>query len=269
MTSGGESDRARTAGPGVRGPTGAAAGRAPEFELPSVNGGPVRLGDLLRSGPAVLLFVAEECPTCALTLRRLGPLVDGLERSRVTSVAVFEDPLEVAARTARRAGFNGVVLSEPAPYELSRDYQLDSVPTMLLVDPQGRSAHRVVGWDADGIDRLLEAACLSAGTPAPRVTDESPRRKPGCASKATYDPETLALLDGGSGIDEIEEMFDRGWSDGLPVVPPTSERVEAMLGASSPSDSLGPVPPGWARRLWRDWPPARCWRVVGRSISRS
>jgi peroxiredoxin len=245
MTSGGgESDQARTAGPGVRGPTGAAARFAPDFELPSVSGGPVRLGDLLRDGPAVLLFVAEECPTCALTLRRLGPLLYRLERSRVATVAVFEDPLEVAARTARRAGFHGLVLSEPAPYELSRDFELDSVPTMLLVDREGRLAQRVVGWDADGIDRLLEAACLSAGTPAPRVTDESPRRKPGCASKAAYDPETLALLDGGSALDEIEEMFDRGWSDGLPVVPPTSERVEAMLGAHQPSDSLGPVPPG-------------------------
>jgi hypothetical protein len=28
-----------------------------------------------------------------------------------------------------------------------------------------------------------------------------------------------------------EEFFERGWSDGLPVVPPTPERVEAMLAA--------------------------------------
>ena len=25
-------------------------------------------------------------------------------------------------------------------------------------------------------------------------------------------------------------MFERGWTDGLPVIPPTRERVEAMLG---------------------------------------
>lgn len=38
--------------------------------------------------------------------------------------------------------------------------------------------------------------------------------------------------------DVQEEFFDRGWTDGLPVVPPTPERVEAMLaavGADSPT----------------------------------
>ena len=30
---------------------------------------------------------------------------------------------------------------------------------------------------------------------------------------------------------EIEDCHARGWTDGLPVVPPTPERVEAMLGS--------------------------------------
>src|SRR5258706_15872114 len=29
--------------------------------------------------------------------------------------------------------------------------------------------------------------------------------------------------------DEMEALFDRGWTDGLPVVPPTEERVLRML----------------------------------------
>ena len=29
--------------------------------------------------------------------------------------------------------------------------------------------------------------------------------------------------------DEIEACYDRGWSDGLPVVPPTAVRVIRML----------------------------------------
>jgi hypothetical protein len=43
--------------------------------------------------------------------------------------------------------------------------------------------------------------------------------------------------------DGIEEMFERGWTDGLPVVPPTPDRVEAMLGGCDGAVSLGPVPP--------------------------
>ena len=210
--------------------------RAPDFSLPSVAGGPVRLADLCDGGPVLLLFVSEECPTCLLTLHRLAPLVSELSAAGVRVAAVFEDPLEVAARVARRTGFAGVILSEPAPYEVSRAYELDSLPTAVLVDRSGQQTGRVVGWDADGLRTLLSVP----------VTDEPPLRKPGCAAKNTYDPDELRLLDG-AGYDELEEMFERGWTDGLPVIPPTPGRVEAMLGARDPSELLGEIPPAIAR----------------------
>ena len=51
--------------------------------------------------------------------------------------------------------------------------------------------------------------------------------------------------------DEPDAIFERfareGWSDGLPIVPPTEERVARMLAGSDldPSCSLGPMPPSW------------------------
>jgi hypothetical protein len=41
---------------------------------------------------------------------------------------------------------------------------------------------------------------------------------------------------------------EKGWSDGLPVIPPTEERVERMLEATrrDPQDLIGAVPPRWA-----------------------
>ena len=45
--------------------------------------------------------------------------------------------------------------------------------------------------------------------------------------------------------DEIEAMFDRGWTDGLPVVPPTEERVLRMLDGTTraPDEIVAVVPP--------------------------
>ena len=45
-------------------------------------------------------------------------------------------------------------------------------------------------------------------------------------------------------LDAIEECYRRGWTDGLPVVPPTSDRVQAMLAAVGlePDAVLGEVP---------------------------
>jgi peroxiredoxin len=208
---------------------------AREFSLPSTGGSPVSLADLHARGSALLLFVSEECPTCTLTLRRLAPLVPELTAAGVPVAAIFEDPLEVAARVARRAGFTGTVLSEPAPYEVSGAFELVSLPTAVLVDPSGRETGRVVGWDADGLSTLLSVS----------PTDEPPRRKPGCAAKNTYDAASLRALDG-AGFDEFEEMFERGWTDGLPVIPPTTERVEAMLGGRDRDEPLGEMAPAMA-----------------------
>ncbi len=220
-----------------------ATAHAPEFALTAVAGGTVNLAELVAGGPALLVFVAEECPTSAMTLRRLAEPAKLLSRAGVSVAAVFEDPVEVAARTARRAGFTATVLSEPSPYDVSAAYELQSVPTTVVVDRHGRQVRRVVGWDRDGLDAALEDVGRLSGGPLLSVTDEQPQRKPGCAAKNTYDPATLAVLDAAGSHDELEEMFERGWSDGLPVIPPTPDRVGAMLGARDPSESLGEVPP--------------------------
>src|SRR6266436_10346786 len=41
---------------------------------------------------------------------------------------------------------------------------------------------------------------------------------------------------------------EKGWTDGLPIIPPTEERVEKMLAAvkRNPQDVVGVVPPRWA-----------------------
>lgn len=47
-----------------------------------------------------------------------------------------------------------------------------------------------------------------------------------------------------SEIDGIAYAYDRGWSDGLPVVPPTRERIDRMLAGSAiePAREIGKVP---------------------------
>ena len=49
--------------------------------------------------------------------------------------------------------------------------------------------------------------------------------------------------------DLIEICYENGWTDGLPVVPPTPERVERMLSATDrdPDELIAAVPPKWGR----------------------
>jgi hypothetical protein len=57
--------------------------------------------------------------------------------------------------------------------------------------------------------------------------------------------ETVEIDDSPEAVDAY--FCDRQWSDGLPVVPPTEERVRAMLRyvRRDPGESLGDMPPGW------------------------
>jgi hypothetical protein len=50
-------------------------------------------------------------------------------------------------------------------------------------------------------------------------------------------------------MDELETWFDKGVTDGLPVIPPTRERVQRMLGgtARDPAELVGEVPPNYGR----------------------
>src|SRR3954454_20067314 len=151
--------------------------RAPSFALPSTTGGTVALDELVAGGPALLIFASEECPTCALALRRLAPIVAPLRDAGIGIAVVFEDSLDVAARVARDARFKGTVLAEPAPYDTSRAYGLDTLPATFLLDRDASVAGAAVGWDVRALSALVAQACGAVGAPAPRITDEPPRAK--------------------------------------------------------------------------------------------
>ena len=75
---------------------------------------------------------------------------------------------------------------------------------------------------------------------APRTSGTPRAVESDLAAPATIDavtihtPEALLAL-----------FCEREWCDGLPIVPPTEERVRAMLGQSPPDRSLGAMPPLW------------------------
>ena len=114
-----------------------------DFTLPRVDGDPVSLTELLADGPVVLVFAHADCPTSALTLRRLGEL-DGAARI----VCIAEEHPEEAARLARRTHFSHPMLAQQEPYEVSQAFGAATVPTAVRVEPGGVVADIVVGWDA-------------------------------------------------------------------------------------------------------------------------
>ena len=70
--------------------------------------------------------------------------------------------------------------------------------------------------------------------------------------------------------DLIEDLFARGVTDGLPVVPPTEERVQAMLDAvdRDPRRSLARSVPTTVRPASKKSPSTRSWPAAMRASFR-
>lgn len=62
------------------------------------------------------------------------------------------------------------------------------------------------------------------------------------------DPGAQAVIRAPESFDAIQRLFhQRGWTDGLPVVPPTAERCAQMLGDVDPGEPVGIVEPRLGR----------------------
>ena len=187
--------------------------------------------------PNGLIVVAKrECPTCLLVEPVLRELADG---EAPLTVYTQDDP-------AYAAGVGGVILDDTL--ETSYRLGIEIVPTLIRVE-DGREVERTYGWHRGDWQRITGRSNLG---------DDLPELRPGCGSK-TLEPgiaEDLTIRFGqtalqareieiGDAEDPIEACYERGWSDGMPVVPPTRARVLRMLQGTTrkPDEVIGMVPP--------------------------
>ena len=221
----------------------------PAFSLPDL-GGKTHAFPQQRS--SILCFVTEDCPTCNLVL----PLIEALHGESNLAVLIAGQTADGNAVLARRHALTAPVLDDSA-LAVSFAYDVETVPFVIAADAEGAETDRLIGFDKAEwrtfFDRHAKGAAVH--------WDDYPDWRPGCGS-LTQDPlvgERLQAASENSPLrarrieiardDDVHEfMFDQGFSDGLPVVPPTPERALRMLGgtARDPQSIVATVPPNMA-----------------------
>ena len=112
--------------------------QAPDFELPSVDGGTVALTDELRGGPVVLTFYRGSwCPYCDLQLRAYARLMPQLRSAGARLLAVSPQRVEAAVPNAAEHRALGFPLLTDAGSAVARRYGLvyaldDAMRSVLL-----------------------------------------------------------------------------------------------------------------------------------------
>lgn len=182
-----------------------------------------------------VIVVKRECATCVMVVPVIKELING---QHPVTVYVQDDPTfpESLARI------------HDADLSVSWYHDIETVPTVLRIE-NGVEVQRTVGWVRNEWLKITELSSLG---------EELPDFRPGCGS-LSVDPDLVDELRVRFGVsalaarrvevadaeDEFEAMFDRGWTDGLPVVPPTEQRVMRMLTGTTrqPTDVIAIVPP--------------------------
>ncbi len=213
-------------------------------------------------GAATLLFFFKhDCATCDLTAPVIERIHRGLGGAGLRLVGISQDDVRLTGTFAERHALTFPCALD-AELAVSETYGFEAVPALVLAGPDGTVLASSEGWVKTEVEALVAQAAAECGAEAPAIESSDraplPAMRPGCGSRV-HDPDVARRLatkrDGKrlaarrvrvpSGLDEFEFFDEQGLTDGLPVVPPTEERVTRMLAGTtrSPGDIVANVPP--------------------------
>jgi peroxiredoxin len=147
-----------------------AGARAPEFGLELLSGGETTLAEILAGGPALLAFFKISCPVCQMTF----PFLERIHAAG--AVRIFGISQNDAADTREFNQEFGVTFptlldSEDSGFPVSNGYGISSVPTMFLVEADGRIANVIEGWRKKEMESLAAPAAASLFRPGEYVPE--------------------------------------------------------------------------------------------------
>ena len=212
-------------------------------------------------GPALVCFVKEDCPTCNTVM----PILEALHRQwgeRLPMLVLGQT--EAGNRALAENHHLTVPIGDDSALAVSFAADIDTVPTLFFAEDGAlsQSLQPRIGFVRDEWQESLENLARDKGLSALDLDWSAlPEWRPGCGSlsvdpihadrlraEAQNSPIRARKLEIGSLDDPFEFMFDQGVSDGLPLVPPTPERVMRMLDGTrrDPQQVLAQMPPNLA-----------------------
>ena len=206
--------------------------------------------------PAVVCFVKEDCPTC----NEVMPLIETAYASLGGEVDFFVcGQTQEGNRTLVENHRLTVPILNDASLKVSFAWDIEIVPTLYIAKTDLASKSKLVGFAREEWREAVDNLAASVGAVGMQVDWQAfPEWRPGCGSlsadpmiaarlqaEAENSPLRARRIDIAERDDEFEFMFDQGFSDGLPVIPPTPERVMRMLSGTKrdPREVLATVPP--------------------------
>lgn len=225
----------------------------PPFSLNDLAGKP---HSYPRKQPSLVCFVKEDCETC----NTAAPVLEALHKAygATVDVLLISQSGEATGVFAERHALSMPVLDDRS-CKSAFEWDIESVPSVFWIDAAGTVVSQFEGFIRADWETLSTDIASKTDLPAAQIDWESlPAWRPGCGSKhldpTVYDklradaddsPIRARRIEVAPSDDVDEFMFDQGFSDGLPLVAPTPERVMRMLSGThrNPQDVIATVAP--------------------------
>ena len=126
--------------------------RAPDFELADLTG--VRRTPGPK--PLLLAFFKVSCPTCQFTFPFIERLYRGRTKRDIAMYAISQDDAESTREFHTEFGISLPTLldKEDEGYPVSNAYGLTNVPSLFLVEADGKISRTLMGFEKKGLEEL-------------------------------------------------------------------------------------------------------------------
>jgi peroxiredoxin len=102
--------------------------------------------------PVVLAFFKVSCPTCQFTF----PFLERMKNQQIPIYAISQDDPDSTRAFNSEYGISLPTLldKEKEGYPASNAYGLSYVPSIILIEPDGRISQALMGFDKKGLEQL-------------------------------------------------------------------------------------------------------------------
>jgi peroxiredoxin len=140
--------------------------KAPNFELPGMDGSNFSLQDALTRGPVLAIFFKISCPVCQYAFPYFERIHKNYASPKLTIVGISQNDKQDTAAFLKKFGVTfPVLLDDPKTYPASNAYGLTNVPTAFWISEDGTIEISSVGWSRQEFEEMAGKAASASGTP--------------------------------------------------------------------------------------------------------